>query len=92
MLRPAQSLQLPPKYRAGDMKFSRTGYPVLCRSHSAWVSASGVNPPLSTRQMSRPLPSNSLAIVMPAAPPPTMQTSASRRAGETKSRASIKLT
>src|SRR5215471_13139567 len=46
-------------------------------------AGSSLKPPASSRMTARPLPSNSQASVMPAAPAPTMQTAARKHSSLT---------
>ena len=60
-------------------------------TESRWVSASRCTPPLSSRMTDRPDARRSIAIVIPAAPAPAMQTSASSVVPSVRVRASTNM-
>ena len=65
--------------------------PVMRPSESTCVASSRSTPPLSSNTTDRPDPRKSIAMVMPAAPAPAMQTSASSVAPSSRVRASINM-
>src|SRR5829696_890799 len=70
---------LPPRSRKRDLSRSKYGTPVRSPAASACVASSKVRPPLSRIATLSALPESFRTIAIAAAPPPTMQRSASMR-------------